>query len=174
MDVFHSVFDHRRSLQSIFYAKQNVVFGITRITSNIVPLYLSLMDITYLVGKGTMAMHTEYGRLQLLQTVSAVQEYVQLRSPESRRRAISDALKHHELLRGFNEYLLQLDWPDKDAAIPFPRQDTSLISSASASSAHTSVGANRSMDSNRRLRKRPRDPSNDLCYPPSPKKPRAV
>lgn len=180
--MFHSVFDQRRSLQSIFYAKQNVVFGITPITSNnITPLFFSLMNITSLVAKGAMAMHNAYDRLRFLRSFSAEKkdsketQFVLTRYRELQKRAINDALKHHELLRSFNKYLLHLDWPDEDAAIPFPRQDASLISSvASAPSAHTSTGVNRTMDSNRRLRKRPRDPSDDLCYLPSRKKSHAV
>ena len=181
VNAFYSVFDHRRSLEGGFCTKQSVVLGTTRIASDILPLLLALIDTVRLIGKGSSAMHHAYRDLQSWQSLSTMKEYLEdtqtalTKCAESQTRAIGDALKHHELLQGFNKSLLHPDWPSEDAAIPFQRQDPSVISSVtSASSARTSTRAIGSMHSNRSSRKRPRDPSDDPCYPPSPKKSRSV
>jgi hypothetical protein len=148
ISAFNSVFDPKRSLEDAFYAKQSAVLGTIRIASDLLPLLLALINIVRLINKASGAMHHAYSDFQSWESLSAMKEYPEdtqtalAHWAESRKKAIGDALKHCELLQGFNKSLLHPDWSCEDAAIPFQREDPPLISSVdSSSSTNTSAGA---------------------------------
>ena len=174
------MFDHKRTLRDAFYPKLGVVLGSTHIASDIVPLVLALLDVTVRVQKACYAMESAHRDFRFLQSTSAIEdpeeaEAAAAESAKSRLKAISDTLKHHTLLHGFNKSLLRSDWPNNDAAICFRREEPRLASSIiSASTTNSSVGAKEPTQRYHSPRKRPRDPSDDLFCPSSPKKSRSV
>ena len=173
LDALNSVFNYKKRLFDAFFAKQDLVQGMSFLTSNVDPLTAALIEITYHLDKGARSMDSAYRcfrlKIALKEAPPQGSEWENLKV-----KAISSAPDHRTFLEVFDKYLLKPGWPADEVAVPFC---AGVISPQPSSSSVTLAGGSiacKSPSSHHSSRKRPRDPSDDPCSLSSPKKSRSV